>query len=77
MPDVLVRDLDKSVVDKLKKKAAQHGRSLQAEVKNILSEAAAVADMRSELEVMQEIKESLRGFKQSDSAELIREDRAR
>ena len=36
MAQVLVRDLDVSVVEKLKARAAAHGRSLQAELKAIL-----------------------------------------
>jgi plasmid stability protein len=36
MAQVLVRDLDVSVVEKLKARAADHGRSLQAELKAIL-----------------------------------------
>ena len=40
MAQVLVCDLDTSVVEKLKVRAADHGRSLQAELKAILEAQA-------------------------------------
>ena len=40
MAQVLVRGLDKTVVEKLKKRAAQEGRSLQAQLKTILEAQA-------------------------------------
>ena len=40
MAKVLVRDLEPAVVERLKARAAQHGRSLQKELKAILEEAA-------------------------------------
>lgn len=39
MSDILVRDLDSKIVGKLKAIAKRHGRSLQGEVKFILTEA--------------------------------------
>ena len=45
MAQVLVRDLDPAIVEKLKARAADHGRSLQAELKAIL-EAQAVRQPR-------------------------------
>jgi plasmid stability protein len=39
MAQVLVRQLDDKVVDRLKRRAKEHGRSLQSEVKTILEEA--------------------------------------
>jgi len=49
MASVLVRNLDERVVSRLKKRARQNDRSLQAELKIILERAAAadVADFRS------------------------------
>ena len=40
MAQVLVRDLDPAVVETLKARAADHGRSLQAELKSILETQA-------------------------------------
>jgi len=40
MAQILVRNLDEVVVDRLKQRAREEGRSLQSEVRTILSEAA-------------------------------------
>ncbi len=76
MPNVLVRDVDEKVLEKLKTKAARNGRSLQREVQFILSEAINFEPL-SDSEVAKKIKDSLRGHSHSDSAELLREDRNR
>jgi len=76
MPNVLVRDVDEKVLEKLKTKAAQNGRSLQREVQIILTDAASPEPL-SDSEVARKIKDSLRGREHSDSAELLREDRNR
>ncbi len=77
MAQVLVRQLDEKVVDRLKKRAREHGRSLQSEVKTILEEA--VPDYESawkRIELLRmKLKRSGRTF--SDSADLIRADRDR
>jgi plasmid stability protein len=77
MPNVLVRDVETSILEKLKIRAAGNGRSLQSEVQIILKDAAAKAEPLSELETARKIRESLRVKNQSDSGELLREDRAR
>lgn len=76
MPNVLVRDVDEKVLEKLKTKAARNGRSLQREVQIILSEAIDFEPL-TDAEVARKIKDSLRGRSHSDSAELLREDRNR
>jgi len=76
MPNVLVRDVDEKVLEKLKNKAARNGRSLQREVQIILNEAIDFEPL-SDAEVARKIKNSLRGRQHSDSAELLREDRNR
>ena len=76
MPNVLVRDVDEKVLEKLKNKAARNGRSLQREVRIILNEAINFEPL-SDSEVARKIKDSLRGRQHSDSAELLREDRNR
>ena len=43
MASVLVRDLDQAVVERLKARAEENGRSLQKELKAILETAAARA----------------------------------
>lgn len=78
MAQVLVRNLEDKVVARLKKRARTRGRSLQAEVKTILEEAAkeAPGDFWKEADrIRQQLKRSGRKF--SDSAALLREDRDR
>lgn len=77
MPNVLVRDVETTVLEKLKNRAARSGRSLQSEVQIILTNAARKTEPLSELETARKIRESLRVKNQSDSAALLREDRQR
>ena len=48
MAQIVVRDLDEAVVDRLKQRARQEGRSLQSEVRVILSEAVDVSPPKPE-----------------------------
>ncbi len=77
MPNVLVRDVSDSVLMKLKSKAAASGRSLQAEVVSILNEAVKTKRLKqmSDLETARRIREMLSSDNQTDSADLLREDR--
>ncbi len=76
MAELLVRNLNPDIVDRLKARARQHGRSLQSEVQRILEEAAGrrMEDARA---LADRIRASLAGLPQSDSVELLAEDRAR
>lgn len=76
MPDVLVRDLEVSVLEKLKKRAAENGRSLQTEVHFIISHFVE-SEPLSDVETAKKIRNSLRGRNHGDSVELFREDRSR
>ena len=74
MPDLLVRNLEPETVDGLKARAKRRGRSLQAELRDILTDAA--EDRRAKaIAAMKEIQARFAGRRFSDSAELIREDR--
>ena len=77
MAQVLVRQLDDKVVERLKKRAREHGRSLQSEVKTILEEA--VPDYEGAWKRIAKLKKALdqagRAF--GDSTSLIREGRDR
>lgn len=79
MAQIIVRDIEDDVKDRLQKRAVRHGRSMEAEVRDILRNAVR-HDQRSktglgtriaalfegiELEKGEEIKE-LRGFKLQD-----------
>ena len=76
MAQILVRNLDPSVVAGLKKRAAQRGRSLQAEAKAILEQAAKV-NPDAARKLVERIRRRFKGKRFSDSARLIREDRDR
>lgn len=76
MAQVLVRDLDEELVDRLKERAKDHGRSLQGEVKAIL-EGAAKYSMEEARAVAQQWQKRLAGRIHGNSADLIREDRDR
>lgn len=74
MANVLVRNLDDDVLKQLKATAAAHGRSLQAEIHEVLRNASArrLAETRR---LSARWLKRLSGSTQTDSAALIREDR--
>jgi plasmid stability protein len=74
MPDVLVRGLDDEVLRQLKASAKAHGRSLQAEIHEVLGRASARTLAETGRLSAQWFKR-LRGSAQSDSTTSIREDR--
>lgn len=76
MAQILVRDLDSELIERLKSQARRHGRSLQGEVKAIL-EAAATYSMEEARQIAEQWRHRLAGQMVSDSADLIREDRER
>jgi plasmid stability protein len=76
MAQLLIRNVKDETVAKLKERAKQHGRSLSAEVREVLEKNVAF-DQDAWLAEARSIRESLRGTKQTDSADLIREDRDR
>lgn len=53
MATLTVRDLDDSVRDRLRVRAAQHGRSMEAEARAILTEAVASPVERSLIDTLQ------------------------
>jgi len=78
MAQVLVRNLDDRVVDTLKKRAASRGTSLQAEVKQILEQAASAA-LVDPVAVAARIRHRLseKGIRFRDSGAMQAEDRLR
>ncbi|HEX3067086.1 MAG TPA: hypothetical protein VHX14_00815 [Thermoanaerobaculia bacterium] len=76
--NVLIRDLDEKTVSELKKRAETGKRSLQAELKAIIEEAAA-RNWQQTWAAADHIFEELRatGRKFSDTTELLRQDRER
>ncbi len=76
MAQIIVRNLDDDVVIRLKMRAQDNNRSLEAEVRHILEQSAKVDIAQARLIVM-ERRKKLQGRKFADSVELIREDRDR
>lgn len=76
MAQILVRGLDESLVERLKQRARSQGRSLQAEAKMILEQAAKL-DVTTAQDLLAQFRGRFKGRKFSDSAKLIREDRDR
>ncbi len=76
MAQILVRNLDPDVVERLKKRAHASGRSLQSEVKGILEDATR-ADYDRARKVANQIRCKLGDKTFSNSVDLIREDRDR
>ena len=74
MANVLVRDLDDAVLRHLKAAAKTHGRSLQAEIHDVLTGASARSLAETQRLSTQWLKR-LRGSTHTDSTALIREDR--
>ena len=75
MAQILVRNVGKAVVERLKSRARRGGRSLESEVREILEEATQV-DMETARKLADRIRAGL-GRRFSDSTALVREDRDR
>lgn len=72
-----VRKLDGDLIVRLKRRAARHGRSAEAEHREILSHALAVEAEPAFEELAAEIRKMTRGRRHTPSEVLMREGRAR
>jgi plasmid stability protein len=77
MPDFLIRDLDPEVLELLRRRAAEGGRSLQAEMQRILKAAARASDEDAARALADRISAGLADRTHPDSASLVREVRER
>ena len=78
MANLTIRNLDDKVVERLKKRAKDNGRSLEAELRELLKQAANRKSPEELLALADRIAAMTpAGVKQTDSAELLREDRDR
>ena len=79
MPDVLIRDVPEPVLKELKRRAAQHHRSLQGELMTLLELAASQTGVKSPADLADEMRRRLAGTGRTftDSTPLIRADRER
>jgi plasmid stability protein len=77
MAQVLIRNVDEKVVQTLKERAQQHGHSLEQELREILVQAAQPS--REDLVALSQRIRAMtpKDRLQSDSTDLIREDRDR
>jgi len=74
MADLLIRNLDKQALSRLKRAARAHGRSLQGEIHDAL-ERASTRTMGEARRLSQKWLKRLSASSQSDSTKLIREAR--
>lgn len=79
MAEIIVRDIDPAVVERLRERARKNGHTLEGEAKVILEQSAGEEklSMSEFRKICDEIKSGFNGREFSDSAELIREDRDR
>lgn len=82
MSELVIKDVDEATLAQLTKQAESHHRSLQEELKVILSRAALYAapptvSMAEARKMADEMRRKLAGRHHTDSVELLREDRSR
>ena len=77
MPDLLIRDLDPAVVAQLKAAAKANGRSLQAEIHDVLRRANVRTLAQTRRLSAKWLKRLGPAARHTDSAALIRDDRDR
>ena len=78
MAQVLVRGLEDSVVDRLKERAQANGRSLEAELRAVIEQAARFdVNLAETRDLAARLRRRLAGRKHTDSAQLVAEDRQR
>lgn len=68
-----IRDVDPEVRDRLKQRAAEEGLSLNAYVKKVLEEAAAIPSRAEVIRRLRERGNLIPSMSSSDTVELIRE----
>ena len=77
MADLKIRNIDEKVLEALKKQAKRHNRSLGAEVRQILADAVSPTPPTDLLALADQIAAMTPDVPQTDSADLLREDRDR
>jgi len=77
MPSLTVRKLGRDIIERLKARAKSNGRSLEAELREVLTKAAREGDQFNLREHAERIAAMARGRAQTDSTALLRRDRRR
>jgi len=75
MATLTIRNLDPETVERLKARAKAHNRSLEAEVRDLITASANTPDWASFRREAERIAAKTAQRPQTDSVELIREDR--
>jgi antitoxin FitA len=75
MAQLVVRNLEEELVIKLKKRAAENGRSAEAEHRDILRQALAEEPRRSFRELAAKVRSMTKGRRHTPSEILLREGR--
>jgi plasmid stability protein len=78
MGTVTIRNLDEKIIKRLKARARNHRRSLEAELRDLLSHASQqplIVDALAEADRIAAL--TPKGVKQTDSVVLLRQDRSR
>ena len=76
MAQIVIRNLESDVVDKLRVRAKQHGRSLESEVRTILTQTAGFSPHQAKKAALAWQKK-LSGQRFPDTTELLGQDRNR
>ncbi len=77
MASVTIRNLDAEVVEKLKARAKDNDRSLEAEIRALLADAARRPTPKALRDIAKRISAMTPNVPQTDSAQIIREFRDR
>lgn len=78
MANLTIRNIEESIVQRLKEKATKNGRSLEAELREVLKRASNRKTREEMLAAADRVAAMTpKGIAQTDSAELIRSDRDR
>ncbi len=77
MANALVRDLDDTVYERLKARAAGNNRSLEAELREILTAASTQVDMATARAEAEAMRRRLANRPHSDSGTILAEERRR
>ena len=77
MANVTIRNLDDGVMARLRQRAERHHRSVEAELRHIVTEAVQPVDLEAFKAAAAAMRAETRDRPQTDSTLLIREDRDR
>ncbi len=78
MGELILRDIDETILSRLKEMAKSSGVSVEEEAKNIISNSIPKEHTREEaIAYLDEIREKYAHLQTTDSVDLIREDRDR